>query len=96
MPALGQDDWRRVREVFEAALAQPAERRRPFVAEACRDEPGIHDQVIGLLAAHDGAAQFLEAPAAILLEDATRTDRTGVRIGPYHLERQVGRGGMDI
>lgn len=60
------EDWRRVREVFEGALAQPVERRRSFVAETCRGEPAIHDQVVALLASHRHTADFLETPAVRL------------------------------
>jgi len=94
MTAPRREDWRRVREVFEAALAQPAVYRQPFVAEACRGEPGIYDQVIGLLASHDSAATFLETPAARLLDDGPWADLAGQRIGPYHLEARIGGGGM--
>ena len=53
MTAQQREDWRLVREVFEAALAHPTERRRAFVAESCRSEPAIYDQVVALLASHD-------------------------------------------
>src|SRR6476620_11492473 len=89
-----RDDWGRIRQVFEAALAHPAERRRAFVADACRGEEAIHDQVVGLLASHENASAFLETPAVDLRGAARRADLTGQRIGPYHLGSLVGRGGM--
>lgn len=95
MTAGRREDWRRVREVLEAALALPPELRLPFVAERCHGEPGIEAQVVGLLASHDGAADFLETPAArLLLGDPAPTDLTGLHIGPYHLEDRIGSGGM--
>ncbi len=89
-----RDDWGRIRQVFEAALAQPAERRRAFVAEACRGEEAVHDRVVALLASHENASAFLETPAVALRGAARPADLTGQRIGPYHLASLVGRGGM--
>ena len=75
------EDWRRVREVFEGALAQPVERRRSFVAETCRGEPAIHDQVVALLASHHHTADFLETPAVRLLGAVAPADLAPVE-GP--------------
>src|SRR4051812_24641540 len=94
MTAPRREDWTRVREIFEAALEQPGEQRAPFVAEACHGEPGIHEQVMGLLASHAHADMFLETPVATLLEDTPRADLTGGTIGPYFLEARIGSGGM--
>jgi serine/threonine protein kinase len=102
MAASRLDDWRRVREVFDEAVAQPVERRRSFVAESCRDEPAIQDQVVALLASHEHAAAFLESPAVSLLDDALPatapvegTDaNVGRVVGPYSIESCIGHGGM--
>jgi TolB-like protein/Tfp pilus assembly protein PilF/tRNA A-37 threonylcarbamoyl transferase component Bud32 len=103
MTAPRLDDWRRVREVFEEALAQPPERRQSFVAEACRDEPAIHDQVVALLASHELGAGFLERPAVHLLGGAALAglaslnnpdSNLGQVIGSYCLESCIGHGGM--
>ena len=94
MTAPRREGWSRVREIFEAALEQPDQRRAPFVAEACQGEPAIHEQVMGLLASHERADMFLETPVARLLEDPPRADLTGSTIGPYFLEARIGSGGM--
>jgi tetratricopeptide (TPR) repeat protein/TolB-like protein/tRNA A-37 threonylcarbamoyl transferase component Bud32 len=97
------DDWKRVRAVFEGALAQPAERRDSFVAESCRDEPAIHDHVVAMLASHDRAGAFLESPAGVLLghratAQVSATEDTdsnvGRVIGSYYIETCIGHGGM--
>jgi len=90
----GRDDWGRIRQVFEAALAQPAERRSAFVAEACRGEDATYDQVVALLESHKNAATFLETPAINLRGSVRPADLTGQRIGPYHIASLIGRGGM--
>jgi TolB-like protein/Flp pilus assembly protein TadD/predicted Ser/Thr protein kinase len=89
-----RDAWRRVREVFEAALVQPAERRQSFVADSCREDPAIRDQVLALLRSHDRGGDFLETPAATVLEREPREDLTGRQIGPYTLVSLLGQGGM--
>ena len=94
MTAQRHEDWTRVREVFEAALTQPKDQRLPFVLEACRGEPGIQEQVMGLLASHEHADAFLETPAARLLEETPAADLTGATIGPYLFEARIGSGGM--
>ncbi len=95
MTALRPEDWRRVREVFEGALALPAGQRASFVAESFGGDAVLSRHVLLLLASHDRAHSFLETPASTLLVDSG-PDRTleGLRIGPYELESQIGRGGM--
>jgi tetratricopeptide (TPR) repeat protein/tRNA A-37 threonylcarbamoyl transferase component Bud32/TolB-like protein len=97
------DDWKRVREIFEEALAEPAERRQLFVADACRDDPAIQEQVAGLLASHEHGADFLESPAVRLLGDDAPAGLmvdpwtesiAGRVIGSYCIESCVGHGGM--
>jgi serine/threonine protein kinase/tetratricopeptide (TPR) repeat protein/TolB-like protein len=103
MPSQRSDDWRRVREVFEGALTQPAEQRRSFVAEACRDAPEIEARALALLASHDRAGTFLERPAAMLLKgvagagaaaDHAIDPNIGRSIGSYRIESRIGHGGM--
>ncbi len=94
MTAPRPEDWKRVKEVFEAALSRPVERRLSFVDEACDRDLAIREQVVAMLAAHDHAAQFLETPAASLIGRDVRPDLTGRRIGPYELASRIGQGGM--
>jgi serine/threonine-protein kinase len=103
MPSQPSNDWERVRQVFEAALLQPAGQRASFVAHSCRDEPAIHDQVAALLASHDRASSFLETPAGVLLghcasghasADPAVDPNIGRVIGSYRIESCIGHGGM--
>jgi serine/threonine protein kinase len=101
MPSPPSNDWERVRHVFEAALLQPAEQRASYVAQCCRDEPAIHDQVAALLASHDRASAFLETPAAVVLGHSASghapenpASNIGRVIGSYRIESRIGHGGM--
>src|SRR6266404_1159982 len=86
----------RLIEVFNEAKARPAgaERER-FVAEACRDEPVLKEQVLALLQAHESAGDFLKhtqmaAPASLL------TEKPGDKIARYKLLEQIGEGGCGV
>jgi eukaryotic-like serine/threonine-protein kinase len=103
MTAPRREDWARVRQVFEAALAEPAERRPSLIAASCHDAPAIRQQVMGLLAFHGSAHGFLEQPAVRELwseglpdpEAAPEPDpNVGRTLGPYSIESCIGRGGM--
>ena len=100
---LRRANWSRVRDVFEAALTHPAERRPSFVAESCRGEPAIEEEVRSLLAAHAEATGFLETPVLIASGGAPGSDspadegpnpNVGRVIGPYVIESCIGHGGM--
>jgi serine/threonine protein kinase len=95
--------WRRVEEVFQAALDQPADARRAFLEQQCADDASLRDEVIKLLADHDSSSDVLEAPAwtsTTMAEAAMRAvqdagpTRVGERLGAYRLVRELGRGGM--
>jgi eukaryotic-like serine/threonine-protein kinase len=98
-----QEEWARVRQLFEAALAQPVERRPSFIAASCLGAPAIGDQVMGLLASHGRSAGFLERPAGRPFGDPPRDGpdpaedadaNIGRTIGPYSIESYIGHGGM--
>ncbi len=94
---MNADDWQWVKELFEAAQAQPAERRGAWLAAACNDRH-IREEVESLLAAHESAGDFIERPPAQEIAAAVArlapTELTGRRVGPWRLVEQIGHGGM--
>jgi serine/threonine protein kinase/Tol biopolymer transport system component len=86
------DDWARVKELFDAALALAPSQRASYIASACGGDDALRRSVEELLASHEQADSFLETPAA--LDDLMHPDLEGQRLGPYHLERRIGAGGM--
>jgi|CXWL01.1.fsa_nt_gi serine/threonine-protein kinase len=82
------ESFRRIDELFERALELPSQDRAAFLATAC-DDPDLRRAVLELLAADERLPGFLDDPA---LTPATLA--AGARIGPYQIERLLGRGGM--
>jgi serine/threonine-protein kinase len=63
-PTLGTltpDEFRRVREIFEAALKRPAGEQRAFVDHACGDNPLLRSQVEQMLDADERANSLLDS-----------------------------------
>ena len=89
--------YRRIGELYHAALARPAEERERFLADACRDDERLRDEVAALLAGHERAGEFLEPPAmgiAAHVAALQPSAAVGDRIGPYDVRALLGRGGM--
>jgi serine/threonine-protein kinase len=91
------DRWQRIKEVFSTALELPARQRAAWLSSALPDDPSLIGEVEGLLAAHDGADDFYER-GALAAVPAMRRELDGVvegmRIGPYRVLSELGRGGM--
>ncbi len=92
--ALRPDDWTRVRELFERALALPGSERAAYLANACGADQALRDEVARMLDSHDGAAGFLSTPAAVMFDPVAAPSLEGQRIGPYQLGARIGAGGM--
>jgi serine/threonine protein kinase len=54
--------WLRVEGIFREALAHPLDERGRFLESACRDDSDLRREVISLLASHEEAGSFLDAP----------------------------------
>ncbi len=92
--------WERLRELFDAALALQARARSGFLAEACPDDPDLRLELASLIAAHEAAGDFLQAPALHDRVASARSEETeetvGSRIGPYEVLGVIGSGGMGV
>jgi len=93
--AIRPEDWPRVREVFEAALAVPATERRAYVIAACGGDGALCGAVEQLVASHDSASRFLETPPDLPSELASQPlPLEGRRLGAYEVVSRIGAGGM--
>ncbi len=92
-----KDEWITLEPVLEAALDLPREAARAMVAQACGDDRGLAQWAERFL---DGAiddfpvALSPEVVAGAMAHSESTTHGDGERIGPYHLVRQIGEGGM--
>jgi len=86
------DEWARVKELFEGALALAPIQRSSFIASACAGDDALRRQVEELLASHEQAKSFLETPAD--LDEMVPLNLEGRQLGPYRLESRIGAGGM--
>jgi eukaryotic-like serine/threonine-protein kinase len=94
---LSPDQWRRVKEVFGAALEREPAERVAFLDEACgTGEAAVRREVEALLAAHVASDHFLETPAAAVASPTPshRELAEGQTLGPYRVLRTLGHGGM--
>jgi len=90
--------WRRVEELYHAALTRDEGSRAAFLAEACAGDGALRMEVESLLQQPASAEGFLDgfavAMAAQLVIDPGASILTGRRLGVYHVEARIGAGGM--
>ena len=94
MTSVRAEQWPRVRDAFDRALALPAAQRRTFIAEVCLGDEPLHRQVAALLDAHERAGDFLETACVPMAVGGPEQDLEGAQFGPYRLESRIGGGGM--
>jgi len=97
-------DWQLVRRLFEQAAELPASRRTAFLDAQCVGDSALRAEVEAMLAADARAQQdatSLGAAAPELLHalnedehEAERDRLAGLRLGPWRLLSEIGRGGM--
>jgi len=96
--------WRTVDALFAEALERPADERTAFLRARCGDDPALYQEIIALLSVNEEAGAVLGESAAAFVEPLLADLRDslaeepglpqGTRVGPYRIERLIGRGGM--
>lgn len=102
MNPLAPERWAEADALFDSALQRPADERTAFLRAECGDDPDLYHAVIALLesdkaAEHvlgESATTFASGLLAKLSENLEADLVTGVRIGPYRIVQELGRGGM--
>jgi len=96
--ATSAEQYRQLREVFRVVIEHEPEQRAAYLDQACVGDPALRAEIESLLASHDAAENFIEAPAfgrplqGIAEQDGDRIE--GRRLGSYQLIHEIGRGGM--
>jgi len=80
--------WKQIEELYQAALAQPAEKRAVFLAQACPDDPQLRGEVQSLL--DQQADSFLESSPVSAIQALS----AGAKLGNFEIVKLLGRGGM--
>jgi len=93
---MNSDQWQKAKDLFEAALQCPPDKRRRFLDENCGGDADVRREVESLLAASDDAASFLEQPAVGEVAEiiAGQKSPAGKTLGHYKILQQIGAGGM--
>ncbi len=92
--------WARIEEVFQQALDLPEARRSAWLEAECGDDIELHGEVISLLSHAAVAHTGLEQAMGIVVDEIESSvaggpkDDVGTRVGPFHLVKEIGRGGM--
>jgi serine/threonine-protein kinase len=88
--------WRRIEELFNAAVELSPNEWPPFLAAHCGADVDLAREVAALLAVESGSGDMIYGT----IEAATRkaalpqSETPSERIGPYRLLREIGHGGM--
>jgi serine/threonine protein kinase/tetratricopeptide (TPR) repeat protein len=99
---MDSEKWRKITELFEAALDCPADARPTFLEAACEGDEEVRRRVEEMLAADARQNLLMDRPAykavgtfvPSLLTQADSQSFSGEMIGDYRLVSELGRGGM--
>lgn len=94
---MSPEEWRQVRELFEAALDEAPPDPHEWLRER-KAASAIRNEVVSLLEHHSRAGDFLRDSVVerlpSLLDDDEQVFEPGAVVGHYRIDRELGRGAM--
>jgi TolB-like protein/Tfp pilus assembly protein PilF/tRNA A-37 threonylcarbamoyl transferase component Bud32 len=91
-------DWEKLAPLIDAILEAPPEQRSALVIELSGGDSHRHAELARMVAECEQSTPFLTRPAAerfaSLFDDEAEVAMPEVLGGRYHIEREIGRGGM--
>jgi serine/threonine protein kinase/Flp pilus assembly protein TadD len=95
MGAMTPERWRRVEELFQAAVSRAADERDAWLENACAGDSELLKEVRDMVAADSTGDTVDRQIVSTAVEMVQRpVAEPGLRAGPYRLTRMLGRGGM--
>jgi eukaryotic-like serine/threonine-protein kinase len=92
--------WREIERLYNSALERPSHEREAFLESECGNDQTLRVEVQSLLNRNETANDFLDEPVAAiagqLMSEPTSTTLTGLRLGSYLVQAQLGAGGMGV
>src|SRR5215831_6920181 len=92
------EHWKRVKQLFHAALERDPAERGAFLDQACQGDSLLRQQVQDLLTSDDNTVDILDQPmvgmAAELMAGRPSPFAPGRTVGPFQVIKEIGRGGM--
>src|SRR3954453_4778415 len=91
------DRWQRIKEVFSTAIAVPPAMREAWLAQTLPDDPLLAKEVRELVAVFEEGGEVFQVRRLVTgpdLPQELETALVGLRIGPYRILSELGRGGM--
>ncbi|MGA7409303.1 MAG: protein kinase, partial [Bryobacteraceae bacterium] len=86
--------WKRLEEVFEAALQRSAEQRAEFLRQACPGDPELCAEVESLLKAAESRDPLLDGSPLSSVVERQPALKPGDKLGNFQIVTLIGRGGM--
>ncbi len=88
-----RERWQQIQDLVESALELPETERRAFVHSSCDGDGSLREEVEAMLEVDTQLGGFIETPIVDLHGDRGGL-AAGDLLGPWQIEREIGKGGM--